>query len=78
MALSSRVAEMPAEITFRQGEQRVVAGAQGHPVHVGSGLGAVAGMEVLGHTLGSGDPGKEQRENKIIITDTKETTHYFQ
>lgn len=66
VALSSRVAKMPAEISLRQGKQRVVAGSKGYPVHVGPRLGTVTGVEVLRHTLGSGNPGKEQQENVIL------------
>lgn len=66
---SSRVAKTPAEITFCEGEQRVVAGAQGNPVHVGPRLGPVAGVEVLGHAPGSGDPGEEQEGNNSLNQD---------
>lgn len=65
-APSSRVAEVPAEITFRQGQQRRVVGAQGQPVHVGPGLGTVAGVEVVRHPLCPGDPGEEQLEDKRL------------
>lgn len=66
VALSSHVAKMPAEIALHQGKQRVVAGSKGYPVHVGPRLGTVTGVEVLWHTLGSCNPGKEQQENVIL------------
>ena len=34
----------------------MVGGAQGYPVDVGPGLGAVTGVEVSGHALSTGDP----------------------
>lgn len=65
---NSRFAEVPAEIAVCEGKQRLVGDSLGYPVDVGPRLGMVAGMEVIRHAVGTGDPGrvtKEQLEWKL-------------
>lgn len=59
---NSRVAELPAEIAVCEGKQRVVGDSQGYPVDVGPRLGTETGVEIIRHTVGTGDPGRVTKE----------------
>lgn len=48
--------EVPAELIVCEGKQRLVGDSQSYPVDVGPWLGTETGVEVVRHTVGTGDP----------------------
>lgn len=59
---ASRVAQVPAEVTLREGGGALVADSQGHAVHVGARLGTETGVEVIGHAVRTGHAAGETEE----------------
>lgn len=62
----SRVVEAPAQIAVCEGKLREVSDSQRYPVDVGPRQGTEAGMEIIRHTVGSGDPGRVKIHIKVL------------
>lgn len=58
--------EVPAQIAVCKGKLRAVGDSKGYPVDVGPRLGMEAGMEVIMHTVGTGNPGRVRKEQKKL------------
>lgn len=61
------MAEAPAQILIYEGKHSGPGDSQRYPVDVGPRQGRETGVEIIRHTMGMGDPGRE----KIIIRVTR-------
>lgn len=62
-----RVAEVPTEVTFREGAGGPVAESQGHSVDISARPGTETGVEIIRHAVGTGDAAGETEAFCLIL-----------